>query len=477
MVFKRLLIAAVLILFAATFASAKKQKAGGVKTAVESKVAAQAKDKGKEKAAKKDDKKAAKKQKDKKNSKAADKSASDDAAASKEQTEQANDSADEEDSEENPEENWQILEWEDENSRLALRYDVIIEQRDKRGKFLPLLKLETKDNTTQVKIEPPLKPGFYRYSVVSYNLFGVAKAQSDWEEFPIYRAYKPRVTDVSVDVNLSSNIYLDYKNDGIISFGGRNLFMPPEGLDDTSFTNYVLRTSAGRVVKPLEILEHSDNDRKIQFKFDLNDLDVGKYSLLATDASGLTNDSESGNLLTVRFKKWMDFNISAGYVCPIVLFDDTISEYFETTIFPLGGTARMTWFPFKRRWGNLGVGISASYTWMKMEKQQYSLNSNLATAHLYFAYSHPFFNKRLSLEAHVGAGVTALLGYYFEFENNIKSDPQTSMNISAMAGAAAQVFVFKRLYVELCADFVMFFIPDDMTFGAVLPSASVGWQF
>ena len=394
-----------------------------------------------------------------------------------ENAEAAAGSESEEGGEERPEENWQILEWEDENSRLALRYDIKIQQRDKHGNFIDLMVLKTKDNTPQVKIEPPLKPGFYRYQVISYNLFGVAKAQSDWEEFPIYRAYKPRVSDVSVDVNLTSNIYLDYKNDGIVSFGGRNLFMPQEDRDDTSFTNYILRSTAGRTVNPLEILEHSDNDRKIKFKFDLNELDVGKYSLVATDASGLVNDPDSGNLLTVRFKKWMDLNISAGYVCPIVIFDDTIKTYFETNIFPLSGTARITWFPFKRRWGNLGVGVCASYSWMKMEKQEYSLNSNLGTAHLYFAYSHPFFNKRLSLEAHVGAGVTALLGYTFEFENNIKTDPQSSLNISVLAGVAAQVFVFKRLYVEVGADFVAFFIPDDMVFGAVLPSASIGWQF
>lgn len=376
-----------------------------------------------------------------------------------------------------PEQNWQVLEWEDENSRLALRYDIMIQQRDRRGNYFDLVTLKTTDNTTQVKIEPPLPPGVYRYRIVSYNLFGVAKAQSDWEDFSIFKAYKPRVSDTTVNVNLSSNIYLDYKNDGIITFGGRNLFLPPEAPDDISFSNYVLRSSNGKSIKPLEILEHSDNDRKIQFKFDMNDLDVGKYSLAVTDASGLTNDPENGNLLTVRFKKWMDFNISVGYVCPIVLFDDTIQTYFETNIFPLGGTGRMTWFPFKRRWGSLGVGLSASYTWMKFEKTEYKLESNLGAAHLYFAYSKSLFNKRFNLEAHAGAGVTALLGYRFTFEHDIKSDPQSSLNISAMAGVAAQVFVFKRLYVEVAADFIAFIIPDDMIFGAVFPSASVGWQF
>lgn len=392
----------------------------------------------------------------------------------------ANEAGEEEEgSEENesPEQGWQVLEWEDDKNRLVSRYEIVIQERNKKGVFVDLLTLETKDNTTQAKIEPPLPPGFYRYKVVSYNLFNMPKAQSEWEDFTIYKAYKPRVNDAVVSVNLNSNIYLDYKNDGIISFGGRNLFMPPEAPDDISFTEYVLQSSNGRIVRPLEITEHSDNNRKITFKFDMNDLDVGKYSLVATDASGLTNDIDKSNLLTVRFKKWMDLNLSVGYICPIVLFDDTIKTYFEKNIFPLGANARLTFFPFKRRWGNLGIGVSGSYTYMSMEKPEYKLSSFLGSAHLYLAYAHTFFNKRLALEAHVGAGVTALLGYAFEFEHDIKTDPQTTMNISYMAGAAAQVYVFKHLYVELNVDFVMFIIPDDMTFGAVMPSAGVGWQF
>lgn len=376
-----------------------------------------------------------------------------------------------------PEQSWQILEWEDERSRLVSRYDVLIQERNKKGVFVDLMKLETKDNSTQVKIDPALPPGFYRYSVVSYNLFNVAKAQSDWEEFTIYKAYKPRVNDASVSVNLNSNIYLDYENDGIISFGGRNLFMPPESPDDISFSEYVLQSNGGRTVKPLEILERAENGRKITFKFDMKDLDVGKYSLLVTDASGLTNDPDKSNLVTVRFKKWMDLNISVGYICPIVLFDDTIETYFEQNIFPIGANARLTFFPYKRRWGNLGIGVSGSYTYMMLDKREYKLTSGLGAAHLYFAYAHPFFNKRLSLEAHAGAGVTALMGYKFEFEHGIVSEPQSSMNVSFMFGAAAQFFVFKHLYVEANVDFVMFFIPDDMTFGSVMPSAGVGWQF
>ena len=167
-----------------------------------------------------------------------------------------------------PEQSWQILEWEDEKSRLVSRYDVLIQERNKKGVFVDLMKLETKDNSTQVKIEPALPPGFYRYSIVSYNLFNVAKAQSDWEEFTIYKAYKPRVNDASVSVNLNSNIYLDYKNDGVISFGGRNLFMPPESPDDISFSEYVLQSNNGRTIKPLEILERAENGRKITFKED-----------------------------------------------------------------------------------------------------------------------------------------------------------------------------------------------------------------
>ena len=375
------------------------------------------------------------------------------------------------------ESSWQLLEWEDETQRLTLRYEVIVQQRDKKGNYAEILRMETKDNTPQIKIEPALEPGFYRYSVISYNLFGMAKAQSEWEEFTIYKAYKPRVSGVTVSVNVNSNIYLDYKNDGIIAFEGRNLFMPAQTPDDISFSDYVLRSDKGRKIYPAEILERNENGRKIQFRFNMDDLDVGKYQLVVRDASGLTNDPEGGNLLTVRFKKWMDLNISGGYICPIVLFDDTMQEYYGTNIFPLGATARITWFPYKRRWGHLGVGVCASYTWMSASMDGYKLKSNLAAAHLYFAYSHPFFNKRLSLEAHIGGGVTALLGYQFEFDHDIKSDPQSSINISFMGGVSGQFFVYKHLFIDVNLDFVMYFIPDDMTFGSFMPSAGVGWQF
>lgn len=446
--FKRVLLAVMILLCATPLVFAKKQK----KQAVKSSATAAA------------EKKAAKEKKAEEKAEGAEAGAESESAEAEEESSNAEDS-------------WQLLEWEDDTQRLTLRYEVIIEQREKRGGYKEILRLETKDNTPQIKIQPALEPGFYRYSVISYNLFGVAKAQSEWEDFTIYKAYKPRVNGVSVSVNLNSNIYLDYDNDGIITFEGRNLFMPAESPDDISFSDYILKTDKGRLVKPMEILEHSDNNRKIQFKFNMDDLDVGKYELLVTDASGLTNDSENGNLLTVKFKKWMDFNISAGYVCPIVLFDDTIETYFGKKIFPLGGTARMTFFPYKRKWGHLGVGISASYTWMTAEMEGYKLKSNLGMAHLYFAYSHPFFNKRFSFEAHVGAGVTALLGYHFEFDHNIKSDPKSSLNPSIMAGLAGQFFVYKHLYIEANVDFVAFFIPGDMMFGAVMPSAGVGWQF
>lgn len=437
--FKRLSLAVILIFFAVSLSFAKKNKKSGFKNSL-----SEAKEKGSA------------------------------VEMSKDEGDEANG---EEGGDEAAESTWQLLEWEDDTQRLTLRYEVIVEQRDKRGRYTEILRMQTKDNTSQIKIEPALEPGFYRYKVISFNLFNVAKADSDWEEFTIYKAYKPRVSGTSVSVNLNSNIYLDYENDGVITFEGRNLFMPSDNPDDISFSDYVLKEDKGRKILPAEILEHSDNDRKIKFRFNMEDLDVGKYQLVVRDASGLTNDPDSGNLLTVRYKKWMDLNISAGYVCPFVLFDDTIQEYFGKMMFPLSGTARLTWFPYKRRWGHLGIGVSASYSWMMAEMDGYKLKSNLGMAHLYFAYSHPFFNKRLSLEAHVGAGVTALLGYQFEFDHDIKSDPQSSLNISFMAGVAGQFFVYKHLFVEIAADFVMYFIPDDMTFGAVLPAAGVGWQF
>ncbi|HBB43048.1 MAG TPA: hypothetical protein DCZ74_05985 [Treponema sp.] len=378
-----------------------------------------------------------------------------------------------------PEETWQILSWEEDSPENVLHYDVIIEVKDEdSGKFSETRRIETEDNSTTLQIKPSLSPGVYRYSVVSYNMLNMPSVQSDWETFVVYRAYSPLVTDIKVDVNLGSTMYLEEVNDGILTLSGQNLFMPPEDSESISFTTYQLkRNNSPITLAPIAFIDHSSNNKRFKLQFDEKKLDVGTYRIITTDASGLKNPEHKGNLLTVKFKKWMDLDVSAGYQCPLVLFDDTFKKYFEAMLYPFSFTARVTFLPFKHRWGYLGIGFHAFYTSMTHSIPAYTIHNNLGSAHLYFAYQKHIPKARLTLEAHAGAGIAGYFNYYFTFEHDIKSKPETSLDFSAMAGGAVQWYVFKRLYIEIGADFIFSLVPNDMTFGALIPSVSIGWQF
>lgn len=82
------------------------------------------------------------------------------------------------------EETWQFLEWIDDYPQYVLRYEVVIEQFDKKTKsYKEALTLETESNETRIRIVPNLKPGNYRFKVCAYNLIGLKEEYSEWCDF------------------------------------------------------------------------------------------------------------------------------------------------------------------------------------------------------------------------------------------------------------------------------------------------------
>ena len=205
-------------------------------------------------------------------------------------------------------------------------------------------------------------------------------------------------------------------------------------------------------------------------------LDVGVYHFVATDASGLKSEDTKDNLVTVKFRKWLDIDVCAGYVIPVALYDDIFKTYLNTSVFPLSGAARVTVMPFKHRYGYLGAALSASYTRIYSPFDSYYIDGNMMIAHADFVYQLPVIKSRLTVEAHAGVGVTALSNLSFHFQHDINSDPLSSVNLSINAGGAAQLYVVKRLYVDVCVDYVQAFMTN-MALGMIVPSASIGWQF
>lgn len=393
----------------------------------------------------------------------------------------------EEETELSAQELWQYLEWEEENPEYVLHYEIVIESfSEKAGSFEEINRIMTEDNSSKVQVNPLLAPGVYRYKVISYNLVDVPEVESSWFEFKIYKAYQPEVSDIKSLANRTGTLFLEEINDGVFNISGKNLFELPQSDSDISFTDYALLNSKKKNAEPIipEILENEKN-RRLKVYFDLKKLDVGKYNFVATDASGLKSNVDRRSEIEVKFKKRVDFDLSAGYVFPVVLYDGTFEKYLDTNLLPLSATARASFVPFKHRFGYFGFGIFGSYSRIFADYSNYQIDGNLINADALFVYQLPVrvkiknSEKRrhiLTFELHGGAGLSFFNDLKFHFEHDIVSDPLNSINLNAIAGGAVQFYITNRIYTEIAADYLMAFL-NDMDFGMILPSVSVGWQF
>ena len=411
------------------------------------------------------------------------------AAAAAEATGENGEVSEEEIKDENPDAAWQYLEWIEDFPEYVQKYEVVIEEKkNDNAEWTEINRLFTEDNSTRVQIQPLLTPGLYRYKVITYDLIGIPEIESDWFEFNIYRAYIPQVRSIEAGVTHSSTIYLDEINDGLFTVTGRNLFELQEGPTDTSFTVYEVVNAKRKNVEPIipNILEFSDNNRHLRIQLNMEELDTGTYYFTAIDASGLRNENGRDNTLTVKFRKAVDFDIAAGYTCPVIVIGDKMKEYLNTTVLPLSANAKISLMPFKRRFGYLGIGVDASYSRLLTKTEGYDLDGNYMCGNALFIYQLPIRIKSkkddtklrhiATLELHGGAGVSMFNNTVFHFPHDINSEPLNSLDFCAMAGASAQVYFTNRLYAEVGADFVMPFM-QNLPMGYVKPVAAVGWQF
>lgn len=382
---------------------------------------------------------------------------------------------------------WQTLEWQEDDPEYVRRYEIEIQVFDNNTKeYVPLQKVLTEKNETSIKITPQLEPGAYRYKIISFDLLDLPSAESEWNPLMIYKAYKPEVKSISSNVNYSSTIYLEEFNDGIFNITGKNLFLPPVSESETSFTNYYLKKSgklSSKVIDP-EILEHSEDNKKIKIRLTTEQMDVGEYDFVAVDASSLENTINSDSHLIIKFKKAMDLNISAGYALPYIAFDNTLPEYLDSKIWPATAFAKTSFIPLKFRWGYLGISAEGSYTKIEADFDSYKIDGKLITAHGNLVYQLPIYRRMsetqrkhiMTLEAHAGAGIVYLKDFKFHFNHDIESEVLNSLNISADAGIAVQVFFTSRIFAELEANFIKAFV-SDMSLGILMPSITIGWQF
>lgn len=349
----------------------------------------------------------------------------------------------------------QRLVWDD--SGYVDHYTITIEQYNKRTKKYTVI---AENETTTTSTEVSLSAGTYRYKIAIYNILGQLEIETDYEEFEIDVAYDPRISDVT-----PSAMYMEENPDGNIIISGHNI---------RSNASIELRREGKKNGGYIpDVKEVSSRGNRVNLHFDINSIAPGKYNVVITNPGGLTAKSED---ITIRYKKQMDFDLSAGYALNWVMFDDTFNTYLGTPVYPLSAALKMTFIPYKSPYGYFGCGVLASYSYMFKEYDRYKITGNFISAQLNFVYQYPFAERRIFFEAFAGGGIVYFMNFQFEFERGIKSPYTNIAAPSADIGVAMQFYFTKRLFIDVTVPFVYAFTKD-MQFGTLIPQVTVGWQF
>lgn len=333
-------------------------------------------------------------------------------------------------------------------------YEIILEKKDETGQYFTLQQIKTSDNFLTVRLES----GQYRYSVIIYNLLGKKAYQTPFTEFNILKALKPQINSVSPTL-----IYLDEPHDGTFSVKGLNL------LPESVFI--LMRLANKEQLSPLSY-QPDERHRNADIIFDEQMFDTGDYVLKVTNPGGFTSEIP----LLIKFIKWYDLTISAGYSPLFILADETILTYFNTRMSFIGGDFRITFIPLKRRFGYVGVSANLLYHRMAARMNTFNINMNILQTYINAVYQYPIIKGRLVIDIHGGAGFVFMQNLTFIYPHDIVSDPFTSFYFAANVGFSLQVYMWKRLYLEVKADYT--YMPmKDMFLMTVQPSITLGWQF
>jgi hypothetical protein len=137
-------------------------------------------------------------------------------------------------------------------------------------------------------------------------------------------------------------------------------------------------------------------------------------------------------------------------------------------IYPKALEAQVSVFPYKRLWGSLGAGILFRFA----DLQTLSLSGRFYLFNLDFMYDKKFPDLPLAVTGKLGGGVALI--------NNIQypaSESETSLQISANAGALVKYYFWRDFFAYSGVDFTLLFSGTGLAAGFFTPGIGVGWKY
>ena len=201
-------------------------------------------------------------------------------------------------------------------------------------------------------------------------------------------------------------------------------------------------------------------------------INPGQYEFVVTDPSGLKDSKQK---MVFKFQKPIDIYLSGGYAFNGFAGNKLFKEYFGKDFAALSGVLRFSFVPIKRSYGNFGFNFTGSGMYLRKKDQDYTLSAGLLLAGIQAVYMKPIIRHRLNFDAHLGFGTVFVVNTQFVFPE-FKSPKSWYWGLTMNLGTALQVYVYKKLYIEVNLDHIIPFRKGFPKY-IVQPSLSVGWEF
>jgi hypothetical protein len=199
----------------------------------------------------------------------------------------------------------------------------------------------------------------------------------------------------------------------------------------------------------------------------------GEYEIYIKNPGGL--DTFLGTFRIAASRLIFDLNVSLAYAPLIPLYGE-LNEFFDSSFFPLGVLARISFIPVKRDWGSLGLELAPFWAHLSMSGDEYDAAAWYGGVQINLLFQRWLSNQIMAFNFRAGAGLAALNDLHFEYSGG-KSESQRTLMPSAGLGLSFMWFVNKPLFLEFGLEYMHFFSVDNPSPGYARPWLSLGRQW
>ena len=353
---------------------------------------------------------------------------------------------------------YQRLTWSGEGDEYTLYFEVVIQKND--GQYQDFLRETTED----FFIEVSLPPGKYRYRVISQGLLGRPGEGSEWKAFEILPAYQPAVNYFSPGA-----FYLDRNTERILTISGSNLSAESE----------IYLRNDNNILIPARIDVLSDRRVRLYFSDDQLPEAVGVYEIYVRNPGGLET---SKRRFTVDYGKPIGFFLGMFWKPAVPIYGE-MKQDFDSKLHPAGMAFNFDAISSKRRFINVGLGITASVNLLETyfpERDNgsilFSLNDDgyhtlMPEVDLNVLVRKYFFNRTMAATLRIGPGITFPISNIDRGDDNLPPALALSLNL----GGSYFWYIYDVFYIELGLDYSHLFTKTSS--GFIKPWFGFGWHF